>query len=261
MRLFVLLSIISYAVSIRPKARHLRPEDVGLLHTDAFEQLSELYKNKKPKNQLEMMMDVSDIMAGYCESDDHECKNLAYESSMKAFHTATHEGFDFEYPDNFHSGLKHSLNNMYDTLETIHQDNLEDVIETLLEITSQMKEIDDAHVLQQTAALSAISIAVESTKLWHTVFYDSKNHPLRRLQGTEWASTIWNLGNGGDIGDSVYMAIIADVNAGFLRSRDIIVSAMGSSSMEGLISVIPAYLIGFTFFAIPASLIVASAIP
>jgi len=110
MKLLIIVTSLALVSAIQKDIRRLTPEDVGLVHTDAFEQLTDLYKDTDnlPKSKIELMMQVSEIMEGYCDEDDTSCRNLAYEATMKEFNNKRGRNpSEIAYPDNFHAGLKH----------------------------------------------------------------------------------------------------------------------------------------------------------
>ena len=237
----------------------LKAEDVGLMHTDAFEQLTELYRNEKPKSELDMMMDVSEIVAGYCGEDDSACKNSAYEATLKTFQDKTEFDFDnIEYPDDFHAGLKQSIDSMHETIKQIDVDNLEEVVGTLLEITDEINEMEDVNEAQRAVVQASMSIAVESTKLWHNVHYVAEDHPLRHLKSSgnrKLQTPLTEETNANLLGIFVipYNIISADVASGLANGVNLL-NAVGGGGAAGLVYWLPVLLISIGYFAIPASL-------
>merc|ERR1712071_164733 len=90
--------------------RELSPKDVGAYHTDAFEKLGALYKEKLPKSKLDAIADISNIMSSYCAVDDHECKVYAYKTALEHFHSRPKNGLPkVSYPDDFDLKAKASI--------------------------------------------------------------------------------------------------------------------------------------------------------
>ena len=230
---------------------------MGLLHTDAFEQLAELYKDKKPDTKLDLMMDLSGIMAGYCEEDDEACKSLAYEATLTKFHSKRIAPEEVKYPEMFDTRLKKSIDTMFEVIKEIDEGNVDDVVDSLIDITNEMRDMEDVDSFQRELTLSAISIAVESTKLWHSVHITDKDHPLRRLQEAPIMpiSDFINQTNSEIMGDtltSLYETISTDITAA-LDKGTAMVAVFGTTSLDILARLIPIAVISIAYFAIPAS--------
>jgi len=257
----------------------LTPEDVGLVHTDAFEQLTDLYKDTDnlPKSKIELMMQVSEIMEGYCDEDDTSCRNLAYEATMKEFNIEKlRNPSEIAYPDDFHAGLKGSIDQMFETIKQIDEHNVDEVVDTLNEITNQMKDLEDVNALHQAVALSTMSVAVESTKLWHNVLITEKEHPLRRLQIdipdaldflpdiiSDCNTFIWNIENScfgvTESVSDVYLIIIADVSATIQNGANFL-GTVSAESPDAILLLAAWPFIVLIYFAIPGSALAAASI-
>lgn len=262
MKLFTLFTLVAVTNAIQKDVRRLKPEDIGPLHNDAFEQLTELYRNQEnvPKSKMDLMMDLSQIMEGYCNEDDTSCRNLAYEATMKEFSAKRgRDPSEIEYPHDFHRGLKESIDNMFETIKLIDEHNVDEVVDTLNEILVEMKDIEDVNVLHQAVALSAMSVAIESTKLWHNVHFVEKDHPLRRLQTT---NIVFNLDQYtsqsnedlfGKAFAQVYSTIQEDVMTAIDKGSEMI-KVVGTNSIDALVRLVPIIMIAIVYFATPASL-------
>ena len=205
-----------------------------------------------------MMMDVSEIVAGYCGEDDSACKNLAYEATLKQFHAGITTLDEIEYPDDFHAGLKQSIDSMHETIKQIDVDNLEEVVGTLLEITDEINEMEDVNEAQRAVVQASMSIAVESTKLWHNVHYVAEDHPLRHLKSSgnrKLQTPLTEETNANLLGIFVipYNIISADVASGLANGVNLL-NAVGGGGAAGLVYWLPVLLISIGYFAIPASL-------
>lgn len=253
MRAVVLLSLVAAASAFDVDVRKLRPEDAGLLHTDAFEKLAEMYTDREPRSRTDIMMDISKVMEGYCDEDDSVCKNMAYESTLKSFHADIPTMDEINYPEYFHSGLKTSFNKIGDTLKELTHDNLDDVVDTIQEITNEMRDMEDVDANQRTIALSSASIALESTKLWHNVFHSEEDNNLRRrLQGL---TDITGFTDANILGpfEIVWKIVGADAAAAMNNGINLMES-VGTDNSDALFAVGPIILISVVYFAIPASL-------
>lgn len=152
---------------------HEHADAVGQAHTEAFEMLSEKYSDplQRPKSQDDMMKELSEIMASFC---DHEPTK---ESCQKI--TTNYEVFldsDGEYPDDFDEELLVLLDDIYTSLNTLQEDNVDEVLAKLDALKAKMKDVD-AHPIHKHIAMAGAAVAIESTKLWTKVYSDS-SHPL-----------------------------------------------------------------------------------
>jgi len=206
-------------------------------------------------NKIDLMMDVSEIMEGYCDEDDTSCRNLAYEATMKEFNAQRREPSMIGYPNNFNPGMKRSIDQMFETIKQIDEHNVDEVVDTLNEISNDMKDLDDVNELHQAVALSALSVAVESTKLWHNVHYGEKEHPLRRLQSAV-LSNIINIKNEDFLPVSVeklYLIIIADTSSILINGVNFL-EVVGTDNADAIIMFFPSILITLFYFSVPASM-------
>jgi len=259
MRLPLILSILVATSAERMNVRNLKPEEAGLMHTDAFNQITEIYRDKQPESELELMMEVSKIMEDYCENDDAGCKSLAYESTLKEFHAGSKGPREIKYSDSMHVGVKQSLGKMFKTLKDIDVDNLNEIVDTLNEISNEISTHDKADQLSKVVGVATLSLAIESSKLWHNVHIGSENHPLknllpknrRKLQSIQDVTEITNQQLLGPA-EIVYTVVLADVASG-LGNGSNLMNAVGTTGADALIAWAPVSVIAVTYFAIPAS--------
>lgn len=158
--------------------RVLSPEDVGAFHTDAFEQLGDMYAVKKPSKRIDMLRDMSNIVASYCEDGDYECTSNAYKAAVKEFHLAEQgPRTEYTYPDDFDSELLASIKNMTDASVFLVNGEIENFLDVVQSLKEKVEDMADVNDVYKTATLYGISISIESSKLWHAVYADV-NHPL-----------------------------------------------------------------------------------
>jgi len=160
--------------------RLLSAEAVGEYHTDAFEILGEKYSEEKPEHLGHVMRDLGDILASYCPDDDENCKFHANQSVRDEFDRVS-DGLPRDmYPQEFDKKLQLSINTMISHVETLDELNLDQVLHSLHNIKDEIKDmkgLDESHVKK---SLVGVSVAIESTKLWHATYYDHA-HPLHDL--------------------------------------------------------------------------------
>jgi len=164
-------------------SRHLTPEDVGAYHTDAFAILGDKYQVEKPETQLDVIQDIGDILADYCPTGDTECTSNAYETTVQKFQLdATGITREIQYPADFDLKMKKSVDGIESTIQNINELNLDDIISSLEEIRNELEDMSDGNEAHLLVSLAGISVAIESTKLWHATYYDS-DHPLHEMIG------------------------------------------------------------------------------
>lgn len=161
--------------------RHLTPEELGAYHTDAFDVLGEKYSHQKPKHIDEIIEDLGEVLAGYCPEDDSKCALGAYEVTRREFESKRRgKRRELNFPADFDPRLKKSISTMISHIETIDERNLDEVMNSLIHIKEEMEDMPNVNVDQQHVGLVGVSVAIESTKLWHSTYYD-RNHPLHEM--------------------------------------------------------------------------------
>eukprot|EP00594_Rhizosolenia_setigera_P006863 CAMPEP_0178945558 /NCGR_PEP_ID=MMETSP0789-20121207/3800_1 /TAXON_ID=3005 /ORGANISM="Rhizosolenia setigera, Strain CCMP 1694" /LENGTH=277 /DNA_ID=CAMNT_0020625459 /DNA_START=3 /DNA_END=832 /DNA_ORIENTATION=- len=195
----ILLTITNVAATTTKFSRSLKvAEDAGAAHTDAFRRLGEKYAQKKPDSKLDLVMDVAEITASYCDNyyedklssseDDFERKECYYKAHDKAFQTFSDsnpsEKLEPEFPQDMHPFVVDTINEMHAIIDGLHEDNLDDVIDALLDLKEEINNTDSDNLNEahKVAASVGLSVAVESSKLWHSVLTDV-DHPLHEMQG------------------------------------------------------------------------------
>ena len=232
------------------------------MHTDAFEQLANIYKDKEPETKLEVMKDVSKILEGYCGDDDLACKSLASEATMKEFHAAQAGPKEIKYSDAMHNDVRTLLEKMFDTLKLIDENNLEEIIDTFDEIHNEINNHDEADELSKTLGVATVSLASESVSLWHKVYTGAKKHPLakeltpegrRKTQSIQEITEITNNVIFGPF-NIIYTTALADTSAGLSNGNNLL-NAIGTNTADMILGWAPAIVIAVLYFAFPASVI------
>jgi len=146
-------------------------EAIGQAHTEAFDMLKEKYADERPSSKEQMMKDMGEIMASFCDDEDTK------ESCMTMAHNcADLDMSDVICPDNLDPKLLMKVDDIYTTLNTLQEDNVHDTLEKLNAIKEEIK-VMDVDPVHKHAAVSGAAVAVESTKLW-TAVYTNADHPL-----------------------------------------------------------------------------------
>jgi len=162
------------------------PKDIGKFHKDVFDKLTHVYESKQDKNSLEH--DFKDIMYSYCEEDD--CRSMIDETLSDSVMAGkghmtkifTDDNFveNIEYPIEMDPELTEALDDVFGFLDQLKDDNVDSIVDELIQIEMKVEDMEDIHFGSKMMALSAISVAIESTKHWHQVFFD-ETHPLNEL--------------------------------------------------------------------------------
>jgi len=177
---------LAHAELGRIDIRKLSPSDAGAYHTEGFEQLAERYSTKKPENPMELALDASEIAASFCPEGDHLCTANAYKATLNQFQSQG-EPTEINYPSDFDDRIKSAMDETNTVIKSSVDRDVDDVVEELTQIQDKIEDMSDVNTSHQVVGLSAVSVAIESTKLWHQV-YNDESHPLhsmlddRRLQ-------------------------------------------------------------------------------
>lgn len=162
------------------KGRRLAPEAVGAYHTDALDLLGEKYSKEKPVSIRDVARDLGAILASYCSEDDDACKIHAYTSARDEFKRNLNEPPRSIYPQEFPSELKDSIDELVINVENVDELNLDTVLHALNNIKEEIEDMTGVAEHQKMASLVGVSVAMESTKLWHATYYDN-GHPLHDM--------------------------------------------------------------------------------
>ena len=155
--------------------KELSPKDVGSYHTDAFNKLGEIYKTKKPRNKIDAMKDVANIVSAYCPIDDFECKANAHMKVLDEFHSVQSGLKEIKFPDDFDQNARDAMELVLFMVQSIDEENIFDVVDRLTQIQSDLENMDDekGHIM---GALATVSVAIESSKLWHSAINDPEHN-------------------------------------------------------------------------------------
>lgn len=261
MRLSIVLSLVAVVSAAERDLRRLSPEDIGVVHNEVLMEIADMYKSGyQPKTSVDLMMDLSELLEGYCATDDAECRDLAYEGTLTEFsRKGKRQLSKIEYPDDFNVDLIESINKIDSTIKQINEDNVDDIVATIEEITAEIRDMGDVHAFQQTIALSAASIAKESTKLWHEVFHTDQNHPLRRLQDVEILGVpledVNELSDTEILGpfEGTYDVIASDITGGLGNAMNIYEALLNQGTASAIFAAPTVLVIAILMFAVPAS--------
>lgn len=170
----LVITLASAFASIDRKA--LSHDFVGEYHTKAFDKLIEKYGSGKPSDHYEVMDDMLEAFEALCE--EGTCANYETQSLKDEFIATTKFGHrEVNPPENFHPKLSDSIKTVEGAITRLHEHNLEEVISDLTHVKEDIEDSNDIDENQKVSTLAGISVAIESTKLWHNAHYD-EDHPL-----------------------------------------------------------------------------------
>lgn len=184
----VRLSLLTTIVAIgfahgktqRQKNRKLEPRDAGEYHTKGFEQLAELYSEKKPSSKTELILDVSQIAASFCAENDHLCVSNAYKYTLEQFHEKKNQK-KITFPKSTDPKIKNALRKTEKLIMDKDLD-IDSLVAELTNIEDKLTDMKAVNEQQRVGALASVSVAIESSKLWHSV-YNDKEHSLHEMRG------------------------------------------------------------------------------
>lgn len=213
--------------------------------------LAKLYSKEKPNNRTEMMLDSSDILTTlFCSNGDTDCHADMLQVSRKQFHDANDNVLpgDIYYPNNFDSKLMEFMNEMEYIVNGVTLDNVDDVLEQLNTIQSDIESLDVNAALNIRAdhkvlALSGLSVAKESVALWNKVYSDP-SHPLHGVHDPSYYFDKTKHGHGRKLQNLDLVAIImADIRAALNSGTDIVLDDIAGTILSAAVNSIPASLL------------------
>lgn len=252
-----LFSILSLAALANAKLvankehRDLKANDVGALHTDAFEQLAEVINGRDSISDVDMMMEVSKISASYCPPTDGLCLGNAYKATVSEFKENQSGYRPVVYPKDFNPEVRVQMNKMHKAMANYDGSQYEKVMDTLGEIQDELEDMKDVDTASQVAGITSVSVAMESTKLW-TSAYSEVEHPLH-----DSLKASLPMHEGHRKLDIVYEdVILADVNS-TLSNSIALLKKLGTDNPFSVFAVPPVLFVSILQYAVPASVIAA----
>lgn len=162
----------------RPMLYDIEPPKVGSLHTVAFEKLSDIYAEKLPENEYDLMVAVGEVMSdSLCPKEDSFCDAFVYQTTLEEF-SSTNE--KIKYPEGFNKDIQKLLEATETTIFSLDEDNFEDVMDELTVIMDDIENMENVPQDEKAMAMASISVAEESGKLWYDV-YTNPNHKLNSV--------------------------------------------------------------------------------
>lgn len=180
--LVLTLTAVDARLGQNKRIRLLTPKSMGALHQDAFEKLGEKYSTHKPKNELEVAMDVVDIVAQNCPENDTFCVSNVSQAALQEFDDTQQERKEIVYPDSFDGNVKALLERSYDLIDLIEEEGLNEVLRQLSILEDDLENLQNIDEHSKMVGLTGLSIAAESTKLWHAAVHN-RDHPFHEMIG------------------------------------------------------------------------------
>ena len=149
-----------------------------MYHTDAFESLADKLSLQEIENRDEMIDHLVNVAASYCSND--ECIEQTFSSAADHINNGMIDPYT-EFPEDFGPTLKEYLESVRSTILSGTAVDGEEMIDELTKIQSKIQGDSTMDEDEKFIGIAATSIAVESTKLWSSVFSDAE-HPLRGIR-------------------------------------------------------------------------------
>jgi len=151
-----------------------------------------MYAAKKPTGKKDMMKDSYNILTSYCDKDtsDSECEAYAKDATNEQFMlSAFGPNTKLSYPeDTLDPKLQKSLAKVNSIVAMIKKtDDIDETVFNLAAVKREVEDMKDAIEAQKLVVLSAISVASESSKLWHEV-YNDPDHILHGMHSPSYFS-------------------------------------------------------------------------
>lgn len=174
---------IFISIPVGDNVNILQPNDVGTFHTEVFEQFATIYSQRKQTYTTSTKKEnyFIQILKSYCDHDDIECINridkllAVAQDFISTQDPQSGRIVDFNYPKHMNKSLQMKLDEIFAVLPILNENNLNEVLQIMKDTKTDIERISNVNVVYKKLALSAVSVAIESTKLWHGVFFDERN--------------------------------------------------------------------------------------
>ena len=115
---------------------------------------------QRSQNKTEMMKDLGKMMTSFCDDEATEegCVKLARSHDKRSTFN------DVLYPEDFDSNLLTLIDDVYTTLSSLQDDNVEAMLQRINIIKEKMKRLD-VNPVHKHANVACALVALESTKL------------------------------------------------------------------------------------------------
>ena len=130
------------------------------------------------------MNDLADIMSSFC--DGNECIEGARRSVLEELPLDARSVEDV-YSNNLDPKVKDYLGSFESAIRLVNTKDVDEVIDKLTLIQDKLRSDKSLKEEDKYLGLAAGSIAIESTKLWTSVF-DDLDHPLRAIKNAQSSS-------------------------------------------------------------------------
>lgn len=140
------------------------------------------YSNRKPQSQADVVEDVADIVSQYCPEDDTLCSSVVHDSVIQEFKSTQKGEKEIKYPDTFDNRVKIILDKTYSIIDLVDEEDLDLVIRKLSTMEDEIDNLVEVDEKSKMIGQIGVSIAIESTKLWHSAVKDS-DHPFHQMIG------------------------------------------------------------------------------
>lgn len=190
-----------------------------------FENLEKELSLTKNRDDKPLKDNFMNVLLSYCENGDSRCIEKADEidHETREFMSIQHPEsgrIDFEYPEGFDSSLEDAMEAVLHIVGNLNRNNLDDTLNEITNIGIEIEQLEDVDESFKYISLAAVSVAKESTKLWHRAFYDetSPYHDYLRVNREEDDIPFWGIGYiiGADIVGAILIPVAKLVRLSFL---------------------------------------------
>lgn len=167
--------------------RVTKPEDTGIIHTEAFEMLTNMHSTERPSDREELLMNALSIMASFCDVEDDDCLDRVSKITLREFQRSDEDTpRSVELDAEQAPVLVELLERMVTIVNKVDDYDIENVVDELEALRQEVEEAkeDEINDTHRWVFLSTLSIASESAKLWYKVYQD----PSHALYGLHTAS-------------------------------------------------------------------------
>lgn len=180
---YLFLPTIGKEIKRRAKIVLNSAEDIGRTHYTIIDNLKLRLEKKLPKNSHEFMHALAEeLRESLCDEGDYECESMTYKhtlSSMSLVEDINSSPADpishitAVLPDDFDFEVEMAIHNTLDVLSKLNEIGHEKVIQGM---NFELRNLKESNTIldedDRIVGISAISVAIESTKQWVEIVND-----------------------------------------------------------------------------------------
>lgn len=133
---------------------------------------------------MDVVKDVSEIASSYCPSGSKTCRFNMHQATLEEskINRYGRHNRNLHYADTFDSKVRETIDDIQATVDGLTLDNVNESVDLLLQYQAELQSMEDVDSVSQMVGLVSVSVAIESSKLWHETI-TTQDHPLHDMLG------------------------------------------------------------------------------